>query len=246
MDRRPRSSAKMPHSGWARLGAAALGSRVSADGGRVLEVVGIVGRVPYRDLASEPLPAIYLPLAQRPLTHGVLVVRSARSPSETAALLRETVTALDSRLPAPELASLDERVSRSVARFRGAAWLLGAAAALAVLLSAIGIYGLFWSFVVQALPEIGIRMALGADRARIGAFVARTALSLAAVGFLVGAGLGSWGATYLRGFLFGVQPWDVRTLLLGVTVAAALALLTALRPAYRASCADPMIVIRCE
>jgi ABC-type antimicrobial peptide transport system permease subunit len=100
--------------------------------------------------------------------------------------------------------------------------------------------------VAQALPEIGIRIALGATRGRIGTTVATTALRLAAVGLLVGSALGMWGATYLRPYLFDVSPWDVRTLLLTLVLAAAFALLTALRPAQRASRSDPMAVLRCE
>jgi ABC-type antimicrobial peptide transport system permease subunit len=209
-------------------------------------VVGIAGNVPYGDLAREPLPAIYLPLAQRPLPNGVLIARSPRPLVETAERARQTVAALDSSLPQLEVTSLGDRVARNVARFRGAAWLLGAAAILAVFLCAVGIYGLFTSFVVQALPEIGIRMALGADRVRIGMFVARTALVLAGIGFLGGALLGAWGATYLRGYLFGVQPRDTQALLLSMAVAAVLALLTALQPAQRASRTDPMTVLRRE
>ena len=160
--------------------------------------------------------------------------------------MRETISALDPWLPRLEVTSLDERVARNVARFRGAAWLLGAAAVLAVFLCAVGIYGLFTSFVVQALPEIAVRMALGADRVRIGAYVARTALGLAGVGFLGGAVLGSWGSTYLQGYLFGVRPRDTRACCLSMAVAGALALLTALRPAHQASRADPMTVLRRE
>jgi predicted permease len=227
------------------LGLGEPGARITAEG-RTLEVIGIAGNVPYGDLAREPLPAIYLPLAQRPLPNGVLIVRSTRPLSETSERARQTVAALDTSLPRLEVTSLGDRVARNVARFRGASWLLGAAAVLAVFLCAVGIYGLFSSFVLQALPEIAVRMALGADRVRIGLVVARTALVLSGVGFLGGALLGSWGGSYLRGYLFGVQPRDTRALLLSMGVAAALALATALRPAQRASRADPMTVLRRE
>jgi hypothetical protein len=227
------------------LGVAAVGSRITGEG-HTLEVVGIAGNVPYGDLAREPLPAIYLPLAQRPLPDGVLIVRSPRPLAETAERARQAVAGLDPSLPPLEVTSLSDRVARHVARFRGAAWLLGAAAVLAVFLCAVGIHGLFSSFVVQALPEIAVRMALGADHVRMGMVVARTALVLAGVGFLGGALLGSWGGTYLRGYLFGVEPRDTHALLLSMAVAAVLALLTALQPARRASRVDPMTVLRRE
>jgi predicted lysophospholipase L1 biosynthesis ABC-type transport system permease subunit len=209
-------------------------------------VVGIVGDVPYRDLASEPMPAIYFPLSQKPLTQGVLVVRSTLPPSDAAAFLRQTTTSLDPRLERLEVGALGDRIDRDLARFRGAAWLLGAAAFLALFLSAVGTYGLLSSFVVQALPEIGIRLALGATPARIGTSVAITALHLAAVGLLIGGSVGVWGASYLRPYLFGVSPWDARALLFTLVFAAGLALLMALRPAQRASRVDPTGVLRCE
>jgi hypothetical protein len=228
-----------------RLGPRALGTRLEVLGG-VVDVVGIVRDVPYRDLASEKVPAIYFPHHQQPRTSGVLVVRSALPSSDGARVLRETVASLDSRLSRLEVASLDERVSRSLARFRGAAWLLASAALLGLFLSAVGIYGLLSQFVAQAIPEIGIRMALGATRLRIGSLVALTAFRLTGVGLVVGGALGIWVATYLRSYLVGTSPWDVRALLATVAVAATLALLTSLRPAQRASESDPMAALRCE
>ena len=227
------------------LGASVLGARLEAGGGTI-EVVGIVGDVPYRDLASVPMPAIYLPLSQKPLTQGVLIVRSTRPLGHVADRLRQTMTSLDPRLERLAVTSLQERVGRDLARFHGAAWLLGAAALLALFLSGVGTYGLLSSFVAQGLPEIGIRMALGATRARIASSITATALRLAMVGLLAGSGLGAWGATYLRPYLFGVSPWDVRTLLLTLVVTIALALVTALGPVERASRLDPMVVLRSE
>jgi len=230
------------------LGGAAPGSRIEVPviGSEALEVAGIVADVPYRDLSAEPMPAVYLPLAQRPQTEGVLVARALGDSMAIAGPLRLAVASLDAHMEPLAVSSLAGRVERSISRFRGAAWLLGAAAVLALFLSAIGVYGLLSSLVAQSLPEMAIRIALGAAPAALGRSLVAATLRLGLVGLIVGASLGSWGATYLRSYLYGVSPWDLRTLLLSVVVAMALASLAALRPSYRASRADPLATLRCE
>jgi predicted permease len=230
------------------LGDVALGSRIDvrAVGGRALEVVGIVGDVPYRDLAAEPLPAVYCPLAQRPLTEGILIARSSGSAKATAGLLRQTVAGLDGHLESLSVGTLTARVAGSVARFRGAAWLLGIAAVLALFLSAVGIYGLLSSLVAQSTPEIAVRIALGAAPAAIVRSLSGATLRLAAIGLVAGAGIGSWGSTYLRSYLYGVRPWDTRALLLTLATAAALAFAASLWPARRASRTDLLATLRCD
>lgn len=230
------------------LGDVTPGGRIDvlAVGGGALEVVGIVGDVPYRDLAAEPLPAVYFPLAQRPQTEGVLIARPNGDAKATAGLLRQTVAGLDGHLETLSVGTLGARVDGSVARFRGAAWLLGVAAALALLLSAVGIYGLLSSLVAQSIPEIAIRLALGAAPAGIVRSLSGATLRLAVVGLAAGAGIGSWGSTYLRSYLYGVRPWDARALLLTLAAAAALAFAAALSPARRASRTEPLTALRCD
>jgi len=231
-----------------RLGGRALGARVDvlSVGGRRVEVVGVAGNVPYRDLAREQLPAIYLPLAQMPLTEGALVVRSTGTPSSAATVLRDTVTALNPRLRTTAVEALGDRIDRALARFRGATWLLGVAAGLALFLSGIGVYGVLSSLVARSVPEIGVRIALGASPAAIGRYLARSSLLLAAVGLLVGAALGSWGATYLEGYLYAARRYDAGALLMALVATAVLALLAALQPARRARRVDPLIALRCQ
>ena len=228
-----------------QLGVTGVGSRVETQG-RSVEVVGIVGDVPYQDLANKPLPAIYFPLTQSPRTQGVLVVRSERSLHEVATLLGRTVKALDSRLETPLVTSLAERVAADLARFRGAAWLLGAASLLALLLSAIGIYGHLSAVVARALPEIGLRIALGARPSEIVSSIATSTTRLAVIGLIMGCGLGALGARYLKPYLFGVAPWDIQSLGLSLIVAALLALGGAMLPAHRAGRVDPVVVLKHE
>ncbi len=230
------------------LGGATPGSRVEVPvvGARSFEVVGTVADVPYRDLAKEPMPGVYFPLSQKPQTEGVLVVTSTTDIGALAGLVRRTVASLDPQLEVLSVTALAARVDRSVARFRGAAWLLGVASVLALFLTAVGIYGLLWSLVAQSVREIAIRIALGAAPEAIGRSISGGALRLAAVGLGAGAGLGSWGATYLRSYLYGVRPWDAQALLLTLAVTTGLAVLAAVRPARRASRVDPMVALRCE
>jgi len=100
--------------------------------------------------------------------------------------------------------------------------------------------------VAQSTPEIAIRIALGAAPAGIVRSLSGATLRLAAVGLAAGAGLGSWGSTYLRSYLYGVGPWDARALLLTLAAAAALAFTAALSPARRASRTDPLTALRCD
>jgi predicted lysophospholipase L1 biosynthesis ABC-type transport system permease subunit len=218
---------------------------VAGAGVHAAEVVGVVADVPYGDLAKETLPAIYFPLAQRPQVDGVLIVRSSSaSPAQLAGSFRRVVESLDPRLERASVTPLESHLDRSVARFRGAAWLLAAAAVLALILSCLGVYGALSSLVAGSVPEIGIRMTLGASPRAIGRSIAGAALSVAAAGGAIGAALGMLGATYLRGYLYGVRPWDTATLLATVAVTAGLALAAAFSPARRATRVDPMVVLR--
>jgi putative ABC transport system permease protein len=228
------------------LGVAEPGARIDVGPRSGLEVVGIVGDVPYGEVTGELLPAVYFPLAQMPMFDGVLIARSSEDPRSLAAPMARAVAALDPRLEKLAVSTLDNRVGQNVARFRGAAWLLGAAALLALLLSGVGVYGVLSSLVGRSIPEIGIRLALGASPGTIRRSITGTALRLAAAGTAVGVGLGTWGATYLRGYLYGVLPGDPLALLLSLAVAVALAVTAGLAPASRASRVDPIEVLRRE
>ena len=135
---------------------------------------------------------------------------------------------------------------RSLARFRAAAWLLGAAALVALGLSAVGIYGVLSSLVARSAGEIGIRIALGATPQTIGRQVLVRTLELGGLGLLAGLLLGLASSSSLESYLYGVRSFDVWALLLATAVSAALALLAAWGPARRAACVDPMTALRSE
>lgn len=230
----------------AMLRGADVGSRLELSG-QSLELIGIVGDAPYRNLSSAPMPAVYLPLAQRPQAHGVLVSRSSRTTADMAIAMRAAAASIDTRLAdGLEVATLSTHVEGEVARYRGAAWLLAAAGLLALFLAGIGIYGLMSSFVARARPEIGLRLALGETRGAIGTTMAWITLRLFVLGVAAGSALGIWVARYLRPYLFRVETWDAASLLATLTVAVLLALLSALGPTLGAVKTDPIRVLRSE
>ena len=215
--------------------------------GRSATVVGVVGDVPYADPAQEILPTVYVPLTQQPQAVGTLVVRAAAgtTTAEAGDLARSVVASLDPRLQVTA-STLESVATASRARFRVAGWLLGAAATLALLLAAVGIYGLLAGTVARARPEIGVRMALGASPQLIQWHVLRGAFGLTSVGLTVGTLVGMRCATYLRDYLYGVPVFDLWALVGLAATAFAIAVLAALGPARRAAKVDPMVALRCE
>ena len=210
------------------------------------EIVGIVGDVRHFSLAEEPKPEYYLPFAQEALTQYTLVVRGAGDPSRLVPAMRGAVRKLDPDLAVAGLGTLDELVASSVAQPRFRAILLGAFAALALLLCAVGIYGVLSSAVSQRTREIGVRMALGARRRDVLGMVVGEGMKL--VGFGMVAGLaGSLGLSrLLSGFLYQVSATSPLTLA-GVSVLlACVALLACGLPAWRAARVEPMSALRYE
>jgi len=197
-------------------------------------------------LASEPAPFIYAPLAQWPLDEMSVVVRSTAPAGTVLAASRDVVRSLDAQLPVYAAHPLDDLLRESVATRRFYALLLASFAALALVLAAVGIYGVIAYAVQQRRRELGVRVALGASRGRIVRMVMRQGMMLAAVG--AGIGLAAAGALtrVLRGQLFGVSATDPLTF---VAVPAVLLLVAAgacIVPVRRALAVDPAAAIRAE
>jgi len=229
----------------ARLGNNALGSSILVQGG-ARRVVGVVGDVSYHDLASKPFPVVYLPQTQSPLLNGMLVIRSSKNAAEVSTAVRAAIAGHDSRLEVVAMTPEKDRIDRDLARFRGAAWLLGAAACISLLLTGMGTFGLLSTVVARALPEIGVRMALGASPTRILGAVSGAAALLATTGLVAGFAAGSFGARLIEPYVFGAKPFDGPGAFLLLVSAAVLALLSAILPARRASRVDPVAVLRAE
>jgi ABC-type antimicrobial peptide transport system permease subunit len=207
-------------------------------------VVGVVGDVRQAALSSES-PAIYYPSLGLTAAMGI-VVRTDAPPTSILATVRQKVHDLDPALPMSSVRTMDEWVSNNAAQPRLNAILLAVFAGVAMLIAAIGIYGVLAYSVNQRTREIGLRMALGSPRAQVLRLIVREGMTVGAIG--IGAGLA--GALVLSRVLASlVFDVPVRDPLTYVAVAAALAvvaLAACVLPARKASRVDPMVALRCD
>jgi predicted permease len=213
------------------------------------EIVGVVGDVRQFGLDAAPVPEIYAPYDQFPLDELSAVVRSTADEQDQAAVLAAVwgaVGELDRDLPVYALRTLEELVSESVARPRFYMLLLGAFAAVALLLSAVGIYGVMSYAVRQRTREIGIRVALGATGGRVLRMVLGQGLTLALAGAILGLLAALWVTRLMASLLYGVSPTDPPALAAGAVVLVAVAALACYLPARRAARADPLTAIRAD
>jgi putative ABC transport system permease protein len=215
-----------------------------------LTIVGVVNDVRQMSLAENPDPALYFPYAQIKfpswLSRMTFTLRTASNPQQLAGAMRAALHAVDQDQPVVAMSTMQERIAASTAEPRFQTRLLGTFSLLALVLSAVGIYGVLAYSVARRTKEIGIRVALGAERRDILAMVVLRTLVLAAVGVGLGA-LGALAVTRVLGrFLYEVTPTDPATF---VTVAALLtgvALMAGWIPARRATKVDPMVALRYE
>jgi putative ABC transport system permease protein len=210
------------------------------------EIVGVVGDVRQLGPGKEFIPELYLPSTQVPESDLSVVVRTAGDPLALAKAIRAEVRALDANLPVSNLRTLDQVLSRAVAQPRFYLLLLGAFAAVALVLAAIGIFGVMSYSVVQRTREIGIRVALGANPGAVLRMVVGRALWLALGGVAVGL-LGALALSRLLGsLLFGVSATDPLTFAGVAALLTSVALLATYLPARRATRVDPMVALRSE
>jgi putative ABC transport system permease protein len=207
-------------------------------------VVGVVGEVRYSGLDDPGEAALYTPFAQTPFLWTYVMVRTSVPPMQVARAVGEAVREVDPGLEAAALRPLSDVVSETVAQPRFQVALVSSFAVLALLLAAVGIYGVLSYSVAQRTREIGIRMALGADRGAVLRLVTGEGLRLALAGVVVGL-LGAAGATrVLAGLLFDVRPLDLPTFAAAAAGLALVALAASAVPALRASRVAPMSALR--
>jgi putative ABC transport system permease protein len=210
------------------------------------EIVGVVKNEKFQGLAEEVPPAIYPTFSQAPFPEFFLLVRSRERPERVLAMIRETIRPLDRELALGDVATLDERVSESVAAPRFTMTIFAFFAALALGLAAVGIYGLMSQAVGQRTRELGVRISLGARPRDVLSLVLGEGTRLSALGIAIGVGLAVALARTFESFLFGVEKLDPLTLASVVVVAAATGLLATYLPARRASRIDPIRTLRQE
>ena len=219
------------------------------------EIVGIVGDVRERGLGTNPPPVLYVPISQLNEAYAALgtrllpfsvVVRGDTAVANLSRSVREAIWSVDPQQPIANVRLMREIVTRSLGSQTFNTVLLGALAALALLLAAVGLYGVIAHLVTQQTREIGVRMALGASRSSVLGLFLRQALSLVAVGVVVGLA-GAFGLTrVLRTLVTGVSTSDPWVFAVGPVMMFAVAVVAALRPALRAAAVDPACALRAE
>jgi predicted permease len=215
-----------------------------ADGRRPPTIVGVVADVKATAIAIRPEPIVYIPMEQSPLFRTRLAVRTHGDPQTLLPTIRRLVSSIDPDLPVFEVKPLAQIAADAVATQRFALWLFGLFAALALLLSVIGVYGVLAYAVAHRLPEFGVRAALGASPGQLLAMVLRQGIRMGSMGIAMGIGMALLVTRSLRGLLFGVQPFDVPTFAVVAVLFGMIVLAACLLPARRAGRADPMTTIR--
>jgi putative ABC transport system permease protein len=216
------------------------------DGGKDIaaEIVGVAGNVCVTSVEDCTAEHIYLPESQNALRMENLLVRTAGDPKGVVTAVRHAVYLEAPTIPLEDPQTLEERTAYLTDGPKRAMWLLGAFAGLALLLAAVGIYGVSAYLAVNRSREIGIRMALGANFRHIAALIYRGVLAPSALGLAIGIAAAAGLTRLLKALLFGVRPGDPKTLAMAGIALLAVAVLAASIPAIRAGWTDPAQVLR--
>ena len=211
-----------------------------------LQIIGVAQDGKYANLYEEPQPFVYRPLLQS-YTGGIsLIVRSETDGQKLLAELRRELQQLDTNLPLSLSVTMAERMKLPLLPSRLAASILGSFGLLALALAAIGLYGMVSYSVANRTREIGIRMALGAQRKDVMVLVVRQGMTLALAGVAIGLATSLAMTRLVKAFLFGVSATDLTTFVLVSLILAVVALLACFVPARRAAKTDPMVALRYE
>ncbi|MEX2177198.1 MAG: ABC transporter permease [Gemmatimonadaceae bacterium] len=211
------------------------------------EIVGVVGDVRHEGLHADPAPGVFVPHAQAPTGAMHLVVRSAAgAPALLQRRVRAELTALNGAMPLSDQTTMEALVGNSLRERRFQLGLFGAFSATALLLAAIGIYGVMNRATQERRHEIGVRMAVGAHAGDVRWMVLRNGGVLAVSGIVAGSGIAMLLSRFMAGMLFGVTPIDPLTYAGAAGVLLATAVLAVLIPAWRASRVDPVRALRDE
>lgn len=224
-------------------GRRALGGRLTL-GSRTVDVVGIARDGKYSSITEAPRPAVYVPMQQWFVPETTLVLKTAGDPLTVLAAAQAAIHELDPGLPLFEVQTLAERLETATFVQRTAASVVTGLGLVALLLAAIGLYGVIAGSVALRTPEIGMRVALGANRRDIVRLILGQGMSIAMLGLAIGLGLAMAVTRLLAGLLVGVTPTDAVSYGLTIAVFALVAIGATALPARRAATMDPLKALR--
>ncbi|MGI9073544.1 MAG: ADOP family duplicated permease [Bryobacteraceae bacterium] len=210
------------------------------------EIVGVVADSKFFDLREKAKPMTFYPISQKPANSFELILRTAADPNSVAGEVRSALKQIDSRLPALEQHRLNDQIEGSLEQQKMITTLCSIFGLVGLLLASIGIYGTLAYSVAGRTAEIGIRMAIGAQRAHVISLVLRDLAVVLVAGLFLGLPLALGATRWLQSFLFGVKPLDPVALTGSVLLIGAIALLAGYLPAQRAAKIDPMRALRHE
>jgi ABC-type antimicrobial peptide transport system permease subunit len=211
-----------------------------------VEVIGVCGDTKFTALRQPVPPTVYIPFRQNAQFSMTYVVRSEVEPEALVAAVRPAVESVDRNVPLYEVKTQTEQINQLIRRDRVFAALLSGFAALALILACLGVYGTLAYLVTRRTPEIGLRVALGAQRSSVVRLVLRESLTPVLLGLLLGGGGSLAAGRLIEAMLFGLKPRDPLTLVTAAGVLAGTALAAGWLPALRASRLAPMQALRHE
>ena len=223
-----------------------VGKRFGGDGKTWITVVGVIADMHQTSLGDEPDMEAYLPYVEMPQAAMAVVIRTTLDPLHLASGLRSAVRGLDKELPVSEIGTLTGSIAHSTREQRFTVALLGGFASLALVLAAVGIYGVISYTVTCRIREIGVRMALGAGPPAIIGMVVKRALLMAGAGVAVGVAGGLALTRLMRSMLFGVSATDPAVFIGVALLLLAVSALAGYLPARRAARVNPLVALRHE
>jgi predicted permease len=229
-----------------------IGRHVTADLGDgvvshpMREIVGVVGDVKQFGLTTEASPQYYLPWTQAVITEPYLVLRAAADPATLERAVKSTIAGMDTSIPTYRINPLEQYVSQATEPARFQTFLLAAFASIALLLAAVGLYGVLAYIVQQRALEIALRLAVGAQRGDVLRMILKRGMTLAAIGVAAGLAISFVVTRFIATLLYGVKPFDVVTFGAMSLVLLAVAFVASVAPAYRAAQTDPMTTLRTQ
>ena len=212
----------------------------------VVGIVGVCADAKYASLRTESPPTVYVSYRQSPAGAMTFEIKTVGDPMAVVPVAREAVRAIDPHLPITSVRTQEAQIQRALMRERLMSALATVLGIVTVLLAGVGLYGMLAYSVSRRVPEIGIRLALGAEPSALRWMVIRSALVLVCVGVAIGVAAARLGTSVVESLLFGLSPTDPVTFLLAAVVMMSIACAAAYFPARRAARVDPMIALRAE